>query len=120
MLSLVPLSKKGSNIAVYIKRVIDIISELKNLTISQLDLVLGILWLTTDKFVEDTLERNIICDMLGDRMTLMHEYGENKYKKGIEKIIANLLKAGDEPEIIAKKTDVQLDEILEIKEKYAL
>lgn len=40
------------------------------------------LWLTTDKFVVDTLERNIICDLLGGRMSLIHEYGENKYNDG--------------------------------------
>ena len=40
------------------------------------------MWLTTDKFVEDTLERNIICDLLGGRMSLIHEYGENKYNVG--------------------------------------
>lgn len=72
------------------------------------------LWLTTDKFVVDTLERNIICDLLGGRMSLIHEYGENKYndgkddgieqgiEQGIEKIIVNLLKSGDDPSIIAK------------------
>ena len=40
------------------------------------------MWLTTDKFVEDTLERNVTCDLLGGRMSLIHEYGENKYNVG--------------------------------------
>ena len=66
----------------YIYRVIEIINRLKNLSISQLELALGVLWLTTDKFVEDDLERNIICDRLGDRMSLIDEYCENKYKIG--------------------------------------
>jgi len=39
-------------------------------------------WLTTDKFVEDTLERNVTCDLLGGRMSLIHEYGENMYNVG--------------------------------------
>ena len=124
LLSLVPLSKKGSNIGVYIDRVVKLISKLKNLTISQLNLALGILWLTTDKFVKDALERSSICAMLGDKMSLMHEYGEDKYEKGMEQreeqIIVNWLKSGDEPEIIAQKSEIPLDKVLEIKEKHNL
>ena len=124
LLSLVPLSKKGSNIGVYINRVVKLISKLKNLTISQLNLALGILWLTTDKFVKDALERSSICAMLGDKMSLMHEYGEDKYEKGMEQreeqIIVNWLKSGDGPEIIAQKSEIPLDKVLEIKEKHNL
>lgn len=114
---MVPLSKKGRNLIDYLYKVIKIIFKLKNLTNSQTDLALGILWLTTDKFVEDDLERNIICDRLGGRMSLIQEYGENKFEQGRERVIVNLLKSGDEPEIIAKKADIPLDEILKIKEK---
>lgn len=125
LLSLVPLSKKGKNIVDYIYRVIKILFGLKNLTSSQKDLSFGIMWLTTDKFVENPLERNIICDLLGDRMSLIHEYGENKYQngkddgieQGIEKIILNLLKSNEKPEDISKKTDVPLEKVLKIKEK---
>ncbi len=88
----------------------------------------GIVWLTTDKFVEDSLERNIICDLLGDRMSLIHEYGENKYQngkddgieQGIEKIIVNLLKSGENVDVIAKNADVSLEKVLEIKNKNKL
>ena len=128
LLSLVPLSKKGENIVEYIYRVVNIIIKLKNLTISQKDLAFGIMWLTTDKFVEDSLERNIICDLLGDRMSLIHEYGENKYndgkddgiEQGIELIIVNLLKSGDEASVIAEKTDISIEDVLKIKEKHSL
>lgn len=87
------------------------------------------MWLTTDKFVEDSLDRNIICDLLGGRMSLIHEYGENKYndgkddgfeqgiEQGIEKIIINLLKSGDDANVIAEKTSISLEKILEIKNK---
>ena len=81
-MSLVPLSKKGANIVEYIYKVLKILFKLKNLTISQKDLAYSIMWLTTDKFVEDSLERNIICDLLGGRMSLIHEYGENKFNDG--------------------------------------
>lgn len=120
LLSLVPLSKKGKNIVDYIYRVIRIIFKLKNLSISQMELALGILWLTTDKFVDDELERNIICDKLGGKMSLIDEYGENKYQEGMEQIIVNLLKSGDEPETISDKSKVPLDKVLEIKERYDL
>ena len=133
LLSLVPLSKKGKNIVDYIHTVIRILFRLKELTVSQEDLAYGIMWLTTDKFVEDSLERNIICDLLGGRMSLIHEYGENKFnegkeegidlgteqgiEQGIERIILNLLKSGEKPEEIAEKTDVSLEKILKIKNK---
>lgn len=132
LLALVPLSKKGKNIVEYIYKVIKILFNLKDLTMSQKDLSFGIMWLTTDKFVVDTLERNIICDLLGGRMSLIHEYGENKYndgkddgieqgiEQGIEKIIVNLLKSGDDPSIIAKNADVSLEKVLEIKNKNEL
>lgn len=124
LLALVPLSKKGKNIVEYIYRVIKIIYKLKNLSVSQLELALGILWLTTDKFVEDDLERNIICDRLGGRMSLIDEYGENKYNSGkddgMEQIIVNWLKSGDMAEIITEKSKVPLERVLEIKEKHNL
>lgn len=120
LLSLVPLSKKGKNIVEYIYKVIRILFKLKNMTISQSELALGIMWLTTDKFVVDAIERNIICDMLGGRMSLIHEYGENKYEEGKEQIIVNLLKSGDDPEVISKKSEIPLDKIIEIKEKHKL
>ena len=112
----------------YIYKVIKILFNLKDLTMSQKDLSFGIMWLTTDKFVVDTLERNIICDLLGGRMSLIHEYGENKYndgkddgiEQGIEKIIVNLLKSGDDPSVIAKNADVSLEKVLEIKNKNEL
>ena len=57
-------------------------------------------------------------------MSLIHEYGENKYNNGkddgIEQIIVNLLKSGDEASVIAEKTDVSLEKVLEIKEKNKL
>ena len=128
LLALVPLSKKGKNIVEYIYKVIKILFNLKDLTMSQKDLSFGIMWLTTDKFVVDTLERNISCDLLGGRMSLIHEYGENKYndgkddgiEQGIEKIIVNLLKSGDDPSVIAKNADVSLEKVLEIKNKNEL
>lgn len=121
LLSLVPLSKKDGNIVDYLYKVIKIVFKLNNLTISQTELALGILWLTTDKFVEDDLERNILCDKLGGRMSLIDEYGENNYNNGKdderELIVVNLLKSGDEPEVISKKACIPLEVILEIKEK---
>lgn len=120
LLSLVPLSKKGNNIVDYLYKVIKIVFKLKNLTNSQMDLALAILWLTTDKFVEDDLERNVPCDKLGGRMSLIHEYGEIKFNEGIEQIIVNWLKSGDELDIISEKSEVPLDRVLEIKEKHNL
>ena len=57
-------------------------------------------------------------------MSLIHEYGENKYNDGkddgIELIIVNLLKSGDESSVIAKKSNISLEKVLEIKQKNKL
>jgi hypothetical protein len=61
-------------------------------------------------------------------MSLIHEYGEKKYndgkaagiEQGIEKIIKNLLESGEKPEDIAEKTKVELEKIIEIKNKNEL
>ena len=57
-------------------------------------------------------------------MSLIHEYGENKYNDGkddgIELIIVNLLKSGDEAIVIAKKSNISLEKGLEIKQKNKL
>lgn len=61
-------------------------------------------------------------------MSLLDEYGENKFEQGIEQgigqgeenIIVRLLKSGENPETIALKTEVSFDRILEIKEKHKL
>ena len=57
-------------------------------------------------------------------MSLMHEYGEDKFEQGIEQgeenIIIKILKSGENPETIALKTGVSLDRILEIEEKHNL
>ncbi len=57
-------------------------------------------------------------------MSLIHEYGENKYNDGkddgIELIIVNLLKSGDEAIVIAKKSNISLEKVLEIKQKNKL
>ena len=61
-------------------------------------------------------------------MSLIHEYGENKYnnwkddgiEQGIELIIVNLLKSGDESSVIAKKSNISLEKVLEIKQKNKL
>ena len=83
-------------------------------------------WLIVDKFVEDTQKRNILCDLLGDRMSLIHEYAENKEKKGIkkgfqkgeDKIILNLLRAGQAPHKIARDAGVPLSRVNGIKRRF--
>ena len=59
-------------------------------------------------------------------MSLLDEYGVIKFNQGFEQgfeqgkenIIVKLLKVGNEPEIIAQKSEVPLGKIIEIKEKY--
>ena len=45
------------------------------------------MWLIIDKFVKNPLKRNILCDAIGDRMSLIHEYARNKENRIIKKIV---------------------------------
>ena len=53
-------------------------------------------------------------------MSLIDEYGENKYQEGIEQIVSNLLKSDEKPEDIAIKADIPLEKVIEIKNKNKL
>lgn len=66
-----------------------------------------------DKFVTDEQTRNILCDALGDRMSLIHEYAMNKENR----IIENLLIAGNSPQKIAKDADIPLSRVKAIERK---
>lgn len=80
----------------------------------------GIEWLIVDKFIVDEESRNILCDVLGDRMTLIYEYGDRREKKGMKEgmkeIIKNLLKSGDTLTEISEKTGKSTEELKEILE----
>ncbi|MEE0935612.1 MAG: hypothetical protein U0L42_08065 [Methanobrevibacter sp.] len=75
--------------------------------------------------MDDEELRNIFCDLLGDKMSLIHEYGERKEQKGIaqgivqgsENIIISFLESGMSAEEISERIKMPLDEILEIKNK---
>ena len=70
------------NMEKHIRRVVNNLLKLKYMTISLKELSFGIEWLIVDKYVSDEEERNILCDLLGDKMSLIHEYGERKEQKG--------------------------------------
>ena len=65
------------------------------------------------KFVTDAQTRNILYDALGDRMSLIHEYTMNKENR----IIENLLIAGNSPQKIAKDADIPLSRVKAIERK---
>ena len=85
--------------------------ELKGLTGSIKALTFGIEWLIVDKFVKDEQTRNILCDALGDRMSLIHEYARNKENN----LIRNLLRAGNSPQKIAKDAKIPLSRVRAIE-----
>ena len=57
-------------------------------------------------------------------MSLIHEYGEMKYndgfEQGIEQVIVSLLKSGEDAGVIAVKSGVSLEYVLEVKGKFHL
>ena len=59
-------------------------------------------------------------DLLGDRMSMIYEYGENKKNKEQERIVKNLLKSGMGSEVIASTAEIPLSRVKAIKRKYHL
>jgi len=80
-------------------------------------LIFGIEWLIVDKFVENENTRNILQDLLGGRMSMVHEYGERKKNNEQERIVRNQLKSGMKPEIISSTADIPLSRVQAIKRK---
>lgn len=79
--ALVPIIK-GENMEKYIKRVVHNLLQVENVSESIKNLSYGIEWLIVDKFVKDQEFRNVLCDSLGDRMSLIFEYGDRREQKG--------------------------------------
>ena len=115
LFALVPIIEKTGDVEDYIEYVIDTLLDLKGLTPSIKALTYGIEWLIVDKFVGDEQTRNILCDVLGDRMALIHEYARNKVDKEQNRIIRNLLRAGNSPQKIAKDAEVPLSRVRAIE-----
>lgn len=120
LFSLVPIIEKEGEIEDYIFEVINTLIGLKDLAPSIQALVFGIEWLIVDKFVENENTRNILQDLLGGRMSMVHEYGERKKNNEQERIVRNQLKSGMRPEIIASTADIPLSRVRAIKRKYNL
>jgi len=108
----------GKDMEKYIKRVVHNLLQVENATESVKNLSYGIEWLIVDKFVSDVEYRQILCDLLGDRMSLIYEYGERKEKKGrdegIKEILVSLLNSGDSLSDISQKTGKSIKELEEI------
>ena len=91
--------------------------DLKGLTRSIKALVYGIEWLIVDKFVDDEKTKNILRDLLGDRMSLIHEYAENKVNQEQTRIIRNQLRHCIKAEVIARTAEVPLSRVKAIERK---
>ena len=113
LFALVPVIEKTGEVEDYVEYVANTLLEFKGLTRSIKALTFGIEWLIVDKFVTDEQTRNILCDALGDRMSLIHEYARNKE----DKLIRNFLRAGYSPQQIAKDADVPLSRVRAIERR---
>ena len=117
----------GEDMEKYIKRAVQNLIQLKDSSDSIINLVFGVEWLIVDKFVENQEDRNILCDLLGDRMSLIYEYGERKEAKGklegiregiregklegIREILLSLINSGDSLSEISRKTGKSIEEL---------
>lgn len=115
LFSLVPVIEKTGEVEDYVEYVTNTLLELKGLTTSIKALTFGIEWLIVDKFVTDEQTRNILCDALGDRMSLIHEYARNKEIKAEDRMIRNFLHAGNSPQKIAKDGNIPLSRVRAIE-----
>lgn len=120
----------GEDMGKYIKRLVQNLIQLKDSSDSIINLVFGVEWLIVDKFVENQEDRNILCDLLGDRMSLIYEYGERKEAKGKlegiregiregklegwREILLSLINSGDSLSEISRKTGKSLEELEDI------
>jgi len=123
--SLVPLII-GKDMEKYIKRIVHNLLQVENISQSLKNLSYGIEWLIVDKFVEDKENRNILCDVLGERMSLIYEYGERReqqgkddgikegIKEGMKELINDFIKSGTTLEEISQKTGKSIQELEEI------
>ena len=119
--SLVPLII-GKDMEKYIKRIVQNLLQVENISQSLKNLSYGIEWLIVDKFVEDKENRNILCDVLGERMSLIYEYGERReqkgkddgIKEGMKELINDFIKSGTTLEEISQKTGKSIQELEEI------
>ena len=109
--ALVPMIK-GKEMEKYITRIVE------NMSYSLMILSYGIEWLIIDKFITDEECRNILCDKLGDRMSLIYEYGNRREQKGMKKgmkiIIESLIRSGSSLNEISQKTGMTLTELKKI------
>ena len=135
--ALIPLIEKTESVEDYIDEIVETLINLTGLTPSIKALAFGIEWLLIDKFVKNEQKRNILMDLLGERMSMIYEYGQRKEKKGIdqginqginqgisqgisqeqERIIENLLVSGMDAETISKTAKIPLSKVKAIENK---
>ena len=115
--ALVPMIK-GKDMEKYIKRIVHNLLQVTDISESIKNLSYGIEWLIVDKFVKDEEYRNILCDTLGDRMTLIYEYGDRREQRGreegIKEIILSFINSGTPLSEISQKTGKSIEELNEI------
>ena len=111
LFALVPIIEKTGEVEDYVEYVVNTLLDLKGLATSIKSLTYGIEWLIVDKFVVDEKTRNVLCDVLGDRMSLIHEYARNKE----DRLIRNLLRAGNSPQKIAKDAKIPLSRVKRVE-----
>lgn len=115
--SLVPMII-GKDMEKYISRIVHNLFKVDNVSQSVKNLSYGIEWLIVDKFVENEENRNILCDVLDERMSLIHEYGNRREqegkKEGMKELINDFLKSGTTLQEISQKTGKSIPELEEI------
>ena len=128
--SLAPLMTKNGNLEKNIKKTIDLLVKIEDVPLSTKNLCFSIEWLLTDKYVKDERLRNLLLDMLGDKMSAILEYGKRKEEKGKlegklegelkgkKEIILRLLNRGMNIKEISTNTGIEVKDIEKIINPY--
>ena len=106
----------------YISKIVQNLLQVDNVPQSIKNLAYGIEWLIVDKFVENEEYRNILCDVLGERMSLIYEYGERReqkgkddgIKEGMKELLNDFINSGITLKEISQKTGKSMKELEKI------
>ena len=121
--ALAPIMSKNGNLERNIKKTVDILISLSDVPLSTRNLCFGIVWLLVDKFVKEEELKNLLLDLLGDRMSAIYEYGERKEQNGKKigleegkeeerkEIIKKFFDSGMSVEEIARRSKIDVEEV---------
>ena len=119
-LALSSLMTLETTIEEHLEKTVQTLNKLRNTIKEESKFVFALTWILVDKFIEDDETRQKLCNILGDNMRLLEEFGQRKYEEGEQKgekrgisktrleIAENLLKKDLTLDLISDATDIPI------------